>query len=138
MKIRYKIIIVGIIIVLSSSSLFFYLMDSGDRVVFPGTGMILNGVENGLCRGLYGNATFGNCFGINDICEDVYGVLKYDKNRSEVGCDLHNRVTVNCTNLQLATGWEKYNHSVCYLPFEDIELDLRKNSPIFIPDDQPK
>jgi len=123
-KTRYKIIIIGVIIVLSSSSLFFHLIAS-KGIVYPGMGYVMIKVENMLCKKLSGNATLGNCFGINDICEDVYGVLHYDKNRSEVGCSLSHRVDVRCTNLQLATGWEKYSDSVCYLSLKDY-LNSRK------------
>jgi len=119
MKTRYKILIIGIIIVLSISSFFLYDYLTEHRgMIYPGTGSRMVQVESKLCRQLSGNVTFGNCFGINDICKDVYGILKYDKKRSEVGCNLHNRVDLNCSKLQLATGWIKQSELICYLPFD--------------------
>jgi len=124
---RYKILIIGIIIVLVSLSFFLYdYLTEHRRVVYPGTGSMIVGMESRLCKKLSGNATFGNCFGINDICEDIYGIFKYDKNRSEVGCSLDNRVDVNCSKLQLATGWVKQSQVICFLPFDDKLVDSRK------------
>lgn len=128
MKTRYKtIMIIGLIMM---SSLIFFLYDfyftDHRGIVYPGTGSALMALEKRLCEKLSGDATFGDCFGINDICEDIYGILKYDKKRSEVGCSLDHRVDFQCTKLQLSTGWVKYSDSICFLPFEDELIDSRK------------
>jgi len=115
-------------LILSSSSFFLYnYLTEDSRMVYPGMGSMIMGMESKLCERLSGNATFGNCFGINDICNDVYGIFKYDKKRSEVGCNLNNRVDVSCTKLQLATGWVAQTAHMCYLPFDDELMDSRKD-----------
>ncbi len=142
MKTRYKLLIISIMVILiilfTLMSYNYEIMIVGkgafedlrpdDRgVVYPGTGSFMLGHASQLCESLLGNATIGNCFGINDICEDIDGIFRYNEQRSEVGCSLHKRVDHNCTDSQLANGWiEVSENYICYLPFEKELMDSRK------------